>query len=659
MNHLQIETFLDFKFISSLQANPSQTAFAFLVAKPHEKKNEYTYDLWMSDGEEHAKCLGLKNKGSYLFETDDTLLVQYTKSKDEEKKVKEEKRTLYYRYHLVEKRLSMAYEFPFPATIVKVIGTQLLLQASLTVDEHHLYLDDEDKRKAYLAENKKQSLYEDIKEIPFYFNNQGMIANKRQQIFLYDTINKTIKPLVDSGFSVGIVKVSDDLSRIIYTGSEMKGIRRLTTHVFQYRIAEEETDILYHEDDCSISHVFLMGHDVLIAGTDMKDFGINQNPDFFYLKDKKLELMTIYRGTIGNSVGSDVRLGSSSSDVVVKDKVYFISTVDDHNEIHSIKRDGTIKMEYQFNGSVEGLIHVNQQFYAIGLYRQKLQEIYHLNLQENRLTQLTRINQNVLKNRYIATPKEVIVKCINHVVKGFILYPKDFDPFKTYPAILDIHGGPKTVYGKVYYHEMQYWANLGYFVFFANPRGSDGKGDGFADIRGLYGTIDYEDLMLFTDHVLQKVPQINHERLFVTGGSYGGFMTNWIVGHTDRFKAAVTQRSISNWLSFHGTSDIGFYFSKDQTGGHPITETEKLWHQSPIKYAQSVKTPLLFIHSDQDYRCPIEQAMQFFTILKEQGLDTKLVWFKGENHELSRSGKPQARIKRLTEITQWFERFRS
>lgn len=658
MNYMNIETFLDFKFISSLQANPSKTAFAFLVAKPVEKKNEYTYDLWTSDGNKHQKCLVLKNKGSYVFESDRTLLVQYTKNKDEEKKVKEEKRTLYYRYHLDEKRLSFAYEFPFPATIVKVLGTQLLLQASLTVDEHHLYLDQPEERKAFLAESKKQALYEDIEEIPFYFNNQGMIANKRNQIFLYHTLENTIKPLVDSAFSVNIIKVSQDLKRIVYTGSEMKGIKQLTTHVFMYHVDHQKTDILYHENDCSMSSVYLVGDDIIIAGTDMKDYGINQNPDFFVLKDKKLELLTIYRGTIGNSVGSDVRLGSSSLDVVVGDRIYFVSTVDDHNEIHSLNRDGSIKMEYQFNGSIEGLIYVNQQFYSVGLYRQKLQEIYQLNLVDNRLTQLTRINQNVLKNMYVATPKEVLVKGQNHVVKGFVLYPKDFDPFKSYPAILDIHGGPKTVYGKVYYHEMQYWANLGYFVFFANPRGSDGKGDGFADIRGLYGTIDYEDLMNFTDHILAKIPQINHERLFVTGGSYGGFMTNWIVGHTNRFRAAVTQRSISNWLSFHGTSDIGFYFSKDQTGGHPMTDTEKLWNQSPIKYAKEVKTPLLFIHSDQDYRCPIEQAMQFFTVLKEQGLETKLVWFKGENHELSRSGKPQARIKRLHEITSWFEHFR-
>jgi dipeptidyl aminopeptidase/acylaminoacyl peptidase len=190
---------------------------------------------------------------------------------------------------------------------------------------------------------------------------------------------------------------------------------------------------------------------------------------------------------------------------------------------------------------------------------------------------------------------------------------------------------------------------------FANPRGSDGKGNEFADIRGKYGTIDYEDLMDFLDACLEKAPAINQDKLYVTGGSYGGFMTNWIVGHTNRFKAAATQRSISNWLSFYGTSDIGYYFASDQADGHPIHDLDKLYEQSPIKYAMHIKTPLLFIHSDKDHRCPIEQAQQLYAILKTNHVDTKLVWVKDENHELSRSGKPQARIKRLKEITEWFK----
>jgi dipeptidyl aminopeptidase/acylaminoacyl peptidase len=302
---------------------------------------------------------------------------------------------------------------------------------------------------------------------------------------------------------------------------------------------------------------------------------------------------------------------------------------------------------------------INDNLYLVGLYQQKLQEIYQIDLNAQHIKQQTRFNQKVLKNHYVATPKEIVLHHESHDVKGFVLYPKDFNPQFKYPAILDIHGGPKTVYGKVYYHEMQHWANEGYFVFFANPRGSDGKGDDFADIRGKYGTIDYNDLMNFTQLVLKKVKSIDDKRLFVTGGSYGGFMTNWIVGQTHLFRAAATQRSISNWLSFYGTSDIGFYFATDQTDGHPNIDTEKLWNQSPMKYALNIKTPLLFIHSDQDYRCPIEQAMQLYTLLKEREIDSKLVWFKGETHELSRSGKPQARIKRLSEITNWFNRYKS
>ena len=157
------------------------------------------------------------------------------------------------------------------------------------------------------------------------------------------------------------------------------------------------------------------------------------------------------------------------------------------------------------------------------------------------------------------------------------------------------------------------------------------------------------------DYVLSHYP-VDAEKLFVTGGSYGGFMTNWIVGHTVRFRAAVTQRSISNQISFWGTSDIGPWFNKDQIGGGADLwdRFEHYWDKSPLKYARNIKTPLLIIHSEEDYRCPVEQAYQLFYALKMQKKDTKLVLFPGENHDLSRSGKPQHRIVRLKEIAAWF-----
>ncbi|MBR4888238.1 MAG: S9 family peptidase, partial [Clostridia bacterium] len=152
-------------------------------------------------------------------------------------------------------------------------------------------------------------------------------------------------------------------------------------------------------------------------------------------------------------------------------------------------------------------------------------------------------------------------------------------------------------------------------------------------------------------------PAIDPKRVCETGGSYGGFMTNWIIGHTHRFCCAASQRSIANWLSFYGVADIGYFFATDQCDGNPFDDAEKLWKQSPLRYAGNVKTPTLFIHSDEDYRCPLPEGLQMYTALADRGVPTRLCMFHGENHELSRSGKPKHRVRRLTEITDWFEKY--
>ena len=151
---------------------------------------------------------------------------------------------------------------------------------------------------------------------------------------------------------------------------------------------------------------------------------------------------------------------------------------------------------------------------------------------------------------------------------------------------------------------------------------------------------------------------MDRDNLFETGGSYGGFMTNWIIGHTDRFRACASQRSISNWTSFYGVSDIGPDFSEDQCGSTIWPDVQKFWWHSPLKYADQVKTPTLFLHSFEDYRCPVDQGYQMYSALIAHGVESRLVLFRGENHELSRSGKPKHRIRRLNEITTWFEQHR-
>ncbi|MCR4883424.1 MAG: S9 family peptidase [Clostridiales bacterium] len=287
----------------------------------------------------------------------------------------------------------------------------------------------------------------------------------------------------------------------------------------------------------------------------------------------------------------------------------------------------------------------------------QLQELYSFDLQTHVLTQISHFNETALQGRYVAHPQALSVLSCGLEIGGWVLLPRDFDPEKSYPAVLDIHGGPKCVYGPVYYHEMQLWASMGYFVFFCNPKGGDGRDNEFADIRGDYGGTDYQNIMDFTDAVLSAYPQIDPERVCVTGGSYGGFMTNWIIGHTTRFCCAASQRSISNWISFYGVSDIGAFFAEDQNAANLYDSPEKLWAHSPLKYAARVRTPTLFIHSDEDYRCPLEQGIQMYSALVDRGIPARLCLFHGENHELSRSGKPLHRIRRLQEITDWFETY--
>ena len=242
-------------------------------------------------------------------------------------------------------------------------------------------------------------------------------------------------------------------------------------------------------------------------------------------------------------------------------------------------------------------------------------------------------------------------------IDAWALKPADFEENSSYPCVLAVHGGPRAAYGELFYHELQMFAANGYFVIFCNPRGSEGYGEEFADIRGKYGTVDYTDIMDLADHALQVYPQIDPDRMCEEGGSYGGFMSNWIEGHTDRFAAICSQRSISNWISDFGSSEIGMSFDGNETGATPWSDPKKMWEQSPLKYACHAKTPILFIHSLQDYNCPLQQGLEMFTAMKYFHVPSKMVIFEGENHNLCRSGKPKHRIRRLREMLEWFDRY--
>jgi dipeptidyl aminopeptidase/acylaminoacyl peptidase len=272
--------------------------------------------------------------------------------------------------------------------------------------------------------------------------------------------------------------------------------------------------------------------------------------------------------------------------------------------------------------------------------------------------QLTHINAALWKDLKLSPVERVAFKGADGWdVDGFLMKPIGWEAGKKYPMILTIHGGPAGMYGYDWFHEVQVYAARGWAVFFTNPRGSTGYGEKFD--RGVqleWGGKAYVDIMNGVDAVLAKNSWIDKDRLGVTGGSYGGFMTNWIVSHTNRFKAAVTLRSISNFISDDGTRD-GAYGHSDDFGGDIFDRFETYWDASPLKYVKNVKTPTLVLHSDMDFRVPIEQGEQWFRALRHFGVPSEIVFFPRENHNLTRTGEPVHLVESIKWQVYWFDRF--
>ncbi len=271
---------------------------------------------------------------------------------------------------------------------------------------------------------------------------------------------------------------------------------------------------------------------------------------------------------------------------------------------------------------------------------------------------LTDVNGALLAEVALATPEEfTFTGADGWELQGWVMRPAGAATEEALPAVLQIHGGPAYMYGYSFFFEFQLLAAQGYAVVYSNPRGSTGYGRVFCHaVTHDWGGKDYEDIMAGLNAAIAR-GGIDGARLGVAGGSYGGYMTNWIVGHSDRFKAVVTMRCVSNFATMFGMSDIGHALALDEIGGTPWEDLDTLMRHSPITYVGNVTTPLLILHGDQDQRCPLGEAQQMYAALMYRGQPTKLVIFEGQSHDLSRNGHPRSRVRRLQEIGDWLARY--
>ena len=271
---------------------------------------------------------------------------------------------------------------------------------------------------------------------------------------------------------------------------------------------------------------------------------------------------------------------------------------------------------------------------------------------------LTSFNDELFGQLRMNEPEEIWYPSFDgRKIQGWILKPPGFDASKKYPLILQIHGGPHAAYGNTFTHEFQWMAAKGYVVLYTNPRGSSNYGQEFGNIiQFAYPGDDYKDLMAGVDAVLEK-GYIDEGRMGVTGGSGGGLLTNWTVTQTNRFKAAVSQRDISDWTNFWYTADFTL-FRQTWFRKPPFQDPQDFARRSPITYVEKIQTPLLFILGDEDWRTPPSAGGEdLFRALKYLKRDTEMVRFPNENHDLSRSGKPWHRVERLQHIMRWFDKY--
>jgi len=287
-------------------------------------------------------------------------------------------------------------------------------------------------------------------------------------------------------------------------------------------------------------------------------------------------------------------------------------------------------------------------------------EVFAFDLESGKQTQLTDTVEPIDSELSVSIPNRFVVSTAEGVeVDYWIMKPANMEADKTYPVLLNIHGGPFGQYGETFFDEFQVMTGAGYGVVFCNPRGSSGQTTEFARaVVGHMGEPDYEDVMAAFETALERMPWADQSRLGVIGGSYGGFMTSWIIGHTDRFKAACSERAVNDWYTMQGTSDIGAGFNRRYLGEDAVIQgdLEAVLRQSPLTYAKDINTPVLILHSEDDLRCPISQGEQLWVALRQMGKEAEFVRFPDESHELSRSGRPSHRVARFEVILDWFAR---
>ena len=638
MRKVEIEDLYSFRFVSAPAWSPDGKRAVFALSQANKESNGYDSDLWLWDGSGCRKLTSSRDVKSALWLDEDRLL--FASARDRKTgpaafaaKKDKSPSTSFYSLDLRGGEAQKYMELPFAVLDIKKMSGESFAFSAI-----------------YDMAEKRDGAYEIFEEIPFWFDGKGY--TDRLRVRLYTLAAAGAEPAAVTAEDEQLKGFAVDGGRIVYV-SQRYG-RRASQYDSVTLLEGGEKKTLVPPETMLVSWTAFLNGEPVAAMTDGKKYGSGEIPGVWKLSPDGFVRLFEKDEVPGGGIAGDSSFGAASK-TAFDGEAFYYATVSNMSPVLRKFEDGKLSTLFEADGSIDAISVKNGRVLASCIAEDRLPELYEI--KDGKALRLTGFNDELCGELQISRPEPLSVTSDGWEINGAVIKPAGFEEGKSYPAVLEIHGGPFGAYGLAYYHEMQVLASRGYFVFYCNPRGGDGRGSEFAELRGKLGTIDYDDIMAFTDKVLESYPMIDRARLGVTGGSYGGYMTNWIIGHTDRFAAAVSCRSISNWLAQNLYTDIGLGYGEEIVQGDVWNGPEGVWEQSPLKYADRAKTPTIFIHSDRDFRCYMGEGLQMYTALQKFGVDTRFCLFHGESHGLSRGGKPRNRVTRLSELAGWMDKY--
>jgi dipeptidyl aminopeptidase/acylaminoacyl peptidase len=552
-------------------------------------------------------------------------------------------------------------------------GRKIVLQHRVNLDEQkeeNKEKDEEDNsdeghsdlkrklKKVAIEEKEKEKIDPRVVSKIVYRRGTAFLDDRSSHIYVLDLETKEVSRITEGALNYSSPVLGKDSTRLYTIRHKEEG---QLNDLYDFELLEIDLET---KEERILKTIFGFGADLTISndglwlayeGVSSRDIASTQNSELWLLNLESKEERWVSE-EIDNHV---------SHPLFDKETNYIYFTVDDweKNSVnrYSLDRE-TIEKLYSNDSIVQSFdIHSDSGLIVMNVSsKEEISELVIFDYVYKETKKIWSSNKELFSKRIIAETEEIRYKGHGDVeIQGWIVKPPNFDSSKKHPMIVEIHGGPHATWSpheRSMWFEFQFLASHGYVIFYCNPQGSSGRGYDFRYIVANWGVKPADDILKGVDEVIKK-GYVDEGNLFVTGGSYGGYMTAWLIGNDQRFKAAAPQRGVYNLSSFWSITDIT-RFTKDEIKFFPWEDLNAMWDLSPISYVANMKTPTRIIHSENDFRVPIAQAEELFASLIKVGTEAELIRYPEEGHELSRSGKPKHMKDRLEKIVNWFNKFR-